>query len=169
MLREKEQRALEFSMYPPVVAPSRGGGGKSAMLEAMQERYHRERDEIMQHKRMEALQYVAWPTVEHASDVAPPLFPGSYQCAPRTYTEQELEFRIREAAARATQEERKNSDSRLAIAADAAFENGRNYVEPTPKQPLPIHNAMRATLRAIEQYENKAFLPGGLLPLMQDA
>ena len=52
---------------------------------------------------------------------------------------------------------------RIAEARIDAFERGRAYVEPTPKPLLPIHNAMRRMLHADERYENKAFLPGGLL------
>ena len=162
-LKEKET-TLARMMCPPVVATPARGGGKTAT----QERYQEMKLE-MERRRMEAQaqQYKIWPPITRPSiaDLSP--FPPSPP--QRTYTLEELEFRVREAVARATQEERKNSDDRLAIAADAAFERGRAYVEPTPKAPLPIHNAMRATLRAIEQYENKAFLPGGLLPLMHDA
>ena len=36
-------------------------------------------------------------------------------------------------------------------------------VEPEPKNPLPIHRAMRTMLHADERYANRVFMPGGLL------
>jgi hypothetical protein len=170
-VRDKDL-ALMHMMYPPVIATPARGGGKTATLMEIQERYHREEKEIMQRRRrMEAMQYMTWPAIECANEAAQPYVYGSpgYQSMPRTYTQEELDFRVKEAAARASQEAHARIGERIAEARIDAFYRGRNYVEPTPKAPLPIHNAMRATLRANEQYENKAFLPGGLLPLMHDA
>ena len=130
-------------------------------MQEMQEIYHRERQEILRRRQMEATQYMMAPPAVRISETGSITWVDP---APRrTYTLEELEFRVREAAARASQEAHANIADRIANAADDAFERGRCYVKPTPKQPLPIHRALSRMLHADERYENRVFLPGGHL------
>ena len=152
-LREKEEAFIR-KIYPPVIVTPARGGGKTATLMEMQERYHQpQREDMLQRRRMEAERYMSTmdrPWYSYPSNEEPPQ---------RTFSQQEVDFIKREYLARGKAEQRENNDQLMA----GAFERGRAYVEPTPKAPLPIHNAMRVMLHADERYANKAFLPGGLL------